>query len=650
MSIMARMAGMVLLLLATSPAVAQSPLPEDEAWWQQQRDTFRQAREALRKGHLKTYRRLSGKLRDYPLYGYLEYDYLRKRIARVDEERIHRFLEHYQDSPISARLRALWLRHLARRGQWVKFLQEYRDGGTRLQCLRAKALFETGRQAEAMAAARALWLVSRSQPRTCDEVFERWRRAGGQTEALTWQRIHLAMEQGQLRLARFLAKSLDEEGRRWVARWRDMHRRPAENLLRSFYQQDSAIARRIVRHGIRRLARRDAGAAAGAWEQYRADQLRHEPEAVAEIDEVIALNAAWQHHPRALEWLKALEHPSLAAKKWRVRSALLRQDAQQALTWLQALPAELRESERWQYWRARLLEMQSDRLPVLANVAERIYARLARERSYHGFLSADRLGQPYSLNSQPLDFPEHALADFARRPAVLRARELFKLGLMVEARREWQLLIRDLDRQQLRLASVLASRWGWHDRAIATVAQADYFDDLEIRFPMAFRDLVEASSREQAIDPAWVYGVLRQESAFMVDARSGAGALGLMQLMPYTGRLTARALRTRLRSTYDILDVKKNIRLGTAYLRRMLDRYQGHSVVATASYNAGPQRVGRWMPDQPLDADIWVETLPYGETRDYVRRVMAYTVIYDHRLDGDMTPMHQRMPVIEPAS
>ncbi len=643
---MARVAWIVLFLLWLAPAQAGQERPE--AWWQQQRADFKQAREALRKGRLRTYRRLFKRLSDYPLQGYLEYEYLRKRLAGVSEERIHVFLDRYRDSPISGRLRSVWLRHLARQGRWQKFLDEYHDGGTRLQCLRAKALFETGRQEQAMAAARALWLVARSQPRSCDQVFERWRQAGGQTEDLIWQRIYLAMGQGQLRLARFLAKRLDEQGRLWVERWRDMHRRPAENLLRPFYHQDSALARRIVRHGIKRLARRDAGAAAGAWAQFRQQHLEHDRQAVAEIDQVIALNAAWQHHPQALEWLAALDEPSVEAMKWRVRAALLRQDVQQALTWLQALPADLRRSERWRYWRARLLEMQSEKLPVLSSVAERLYADLARERSYHGFLAADRLGVEYQLNSQPLDFPAEALHELEHRPAVLRARELFKLGMMVEARREWRMLTGRMSREELRLASVLASRWGWHDRAITTVAQADYFDDLDIRFPMAFRDLVETSSREQAIDPAWVYGVLRQESAFMVDARSGAGALGLMQLMPYTGRLTAKALKARLRSNYDILDVKKNIRLGTAYLRRMLDRYQGHSVMATASYNAGPQRVSRWLPERELDADIWVETLPYNETRDYVRRVMAYTVIYDHRLDGELQPIRLRMPSIKP--
>jgi soluble lytic murein transglycosylase len=376
--------------------------------------------------------------------------------------------------------------------------------------------------------------------------------------------------------------------------------------------------------------------------------MAENPDEAKSIDTYIALRAGYQKHPKAMEWLAKVDNSNHKVREWRVRSALSQEDWWSALTWIEALPSEERSEEHWQYWRARILEMQSMSLPVLRTAAERIYTDLSNQRSYHGFMAADRIGRPYQMETDKLEYEESALENISQIPGVRRAYELLQIGRQADARREWIYTIRGMDEETLRMASVIAARWGWHDRAIATVAKADHFDDIELRFPMAYKDLVIKNAGRQKIDPAWVYGVVRQESGFMSDAKSHAGALGLMQIMPRTGRITARATNTRLRSSRELLDVKKNIRLGAAYLRRMLDRTDGHSALATASYNAGPYRVKSWMPDRSMPADLWVESIPFNETRKYVRRVMAYTVIYDHRLDGNVEQIRKRMPMIQP--
>ncbi len=622
---------------------------------EQQREDFQQAREALKKGHTLTFKKLLSKLSDYSLSGYLEYDFLRKRLHNESDDTVRDFLKRNDDSPISDRLRAAWLYTLAKQERWDTFLKEYREGsGSKVRCYYGQALFATGRSEEAMAVADELWLVGNSQPTQCDAVFEAWRAKGGMTRDMIWQRIRLAMENGRLSLAVFLAKSLDEEDRKRADLWRQVYRDPADTLSREELQVDTPIARRIVRHGIKRLARRDAGAAMAVWETVRpqhtaADQLDEMAE-VAEVDRYVALKGVYQQHPQALEWLARLQNPDRQVRTWRVRAALARRDWWSALTWIEAMPAEERNDPQWRYWRARILEMQSLTLPVLRTAAERLYASLTSDRGYHGFLAADRLGVDYDFQSDPLQPNEAALEQLAKRPGIVRAYELYQLGIYADARREWNYATSTMSDEELQLASVLASRWGWHDRAILTVAKTEHWDDLELRFPVPFLDQVTKQSGKQGIDPAWVYGVLRQESVFMVDARSHAGALGLMQIMPRTGRLAARMLNSRLRSRWELLDADKNIRYGVAYLKRMLDANNGHQVLATASYNAGPQRVKQWMPGEPTEADLWVETLPFTETRRYVRRVMAYTVIFDHRLNGEVEPMRTRMPVILPES
>ena len=636
------------LLLLFAWALAYAAVATEPDPYVEERRVFQQAEAALKRGHLRTYRRLLHRIEDYPLAPYLEYERLRRWMRRVSDSEIRAFLARHGDLPIADRLRARWLKRLARQGRWGVFLENYRPvGGTTLRCLKARALFETGRTREAMVLAGQLWQVGRSQPRACDPVFQRWAEHGGRTREAVWARIRLAMNNGRTALARYLAKSLPPEDQRWVRRWIRMRRAPAEALHHHEYRQDLPLAREIVRYGVKRLARRDPQAAYDFWSGVRELHRAKDGEAaVAEVDRYIALRAAYRGLPQALGWLAAIPEPDARVRDWRVRAALAQQDWDAALAWIEALPPDERDSERWRYWRARILEARAGRLPALEAAARREFARLSGERDYYGFLAADRLGRPYPIRSDRLVFNDEELAAIARRPGIVRARELYRLGRLADARREWNAAIADLDERGLRMAAVLASRWGWHDRAILTVARSDHFDDLDLRFPLVYREQVLAQARQLRIDPAWVYGVIRQESVYMTDARSHAGALGLMQVMPSTGRLTARLINTRLRSSRELLDVDKNIRIGAAYLQRMRDTFGGNLVAATAAYNAGPQRVRQWLPERPLDADLWVETLPYSETRHYVQRVMAYTVIFDHRLDGRVDPLRRRMPPV----
>ena len=361
----------------------------------------------------------------------------------------------------------------------------------------------------------------------------------------------------------------------------------------------------------------------------------------------VGILAAQDHLPQALTWLAGVSADATddTLHLWRVRAALRLGDWEAAQRFIAGLTEEQQREPQWRYWSARVLEAAGQKAD-----AQRLYAALARSRGYYGFLAADHLGEDYSMQHVAIDANPEEVSAMLARPGIQLAQELYAAGQTVDARRQWNWTIRHMSNRELQVAAVIARQWGWHDRAILTVGRSRNLDDIELRFPLLYRESIETNASRSGIDPSWVYGVVRQESAFMTDARSHAGALGLMQLMPTTGRLTGRRVGIRAYSKGAILNVENNLRLGVAYLKEVLDRNRGHQALATASYNAGPHRVTNWMPEQPLDADIWIETIPFNETREYVKNVLSYSAIYDHRLGQKPTRLSERMPVVSQGS
>ena len=613
-----------------------------------QRADYLAALEALRAGEIARARALAERLRDYVLYGYLEYELLKDAVTAMPAAELHSFLERNSHAPFAEAVRKKWLRHLAARGEWTLFLVEYRpfDEEPELQCLRLNHLLPASdQQAELMAEIERLWRTPKRLPPPCDAVFAAWRSAGHMTAEKVWERIRLAMENRQLTLANELARYLDPKERIWVSRWIAMYRDPVAELANLRYPVQTPVARMVVRHGVVRLAWRDPDEAMHQWEQLKAKHqvfgeddnyvLRH-----------VGILAAQDNRPSALKWLAAVsaEPGDETLHLWRVRAALRAGDWAMARSFVAALTEAQQRSPQWRYWRARILEKTGE-----PKDAERLYAGLARERNYYGFLAADRLRIDYSMQHVGIEVAPTELAAMLARPGIEMAKELYVLDQVADARRQWSYTTRHMNNRELQVAAVVAREWGWYDRAILTVARSDHQDDLELRFPVLYRDMIETNAAEHGIDAGWIYGVVRQESAFVVDARSPVGALGLMQLMPATGQLAGRKLKLNVGSQRALLDVENNLRLGASYLKEMLRRHGDNQVLATAAYNAGPNRVASWLPGERVDAQVWVESIPYNETRDYVKNVLAYTAVYDHRLGARPTRLSTRMLPVAPA-
>jgi soluble lytic murein transglycosylase len=630
-----RMAGLLLLLVIRSACAEPDPLAA-------KREIFLQARAALLDNRLEDYHTLAGQVRDYPLYPYLQFEDLRNRLSRADEPEVARFLKAHDGEPLGDRLRQAWLYNLARNRRWTLFLRDYRStDSVDLQCYALQARLETGDKKDLVKDALTLWLAGESRPKACDPPFKYLADGGHLTRERLWARIRLAMRNNRPALAGYLARSLPEAERTWVTLWREANDTPSRALDDPRLAADTPLAREITLHALRRIARFDAAQAHERWLAIR-DTRAFDTADAAAIEGYIAYAAATQRLPQAHAWLVAL--PAAAEdgriREWRIRAAIDLQDWAAVRAHIESLPTQERNNEEWRYWHAVALEKSGAREEAMKRFGD-----LARERSYHGFLAADALRWPYELGNRPTVYDAAGLETLRRRPGLVRAHELYRAGLLTDARREWAYAIRPMNREQLTLAAVLADHWGWHDRAILTIARSGEYNDLVLRFPLDHVESVRRHAVDNGLDAGQVFALIRQESAFNSDARSNAGAMGLMQLMPGTGKLTAQRNRIPYSGSGMLLDVDKNIELGTTYLRQVMERFDGNPVLATASYNAGPHRIERWLPEsgsQP--AAVWIAGIPFDETRDYVQRVLAYAVIYDWRMQRPIIPLRKRMP------
>jgi len=612
--------------------------------FEEQRKIYQQAEKALKDRRYGTFQNLSKQLKNYPLLPYLEYKNLKRQLGNLHKQQIHQFLETNDQSLIGEKFRRKLIRYYARHKRWNDLIEIYQpQQSVSLQCKYLNALIHTDKQNQAFEKTTKLWLSGTSQPKSCNTVFSAWQQAGYQTPALTWQRIELTIAKGRTRLSRFLAKSLPREDRRWANMWIKLHRSPHLATKFKLLKSEHPIASTVRTHAIKRLSRKDPEKGIALWEQLSqnhafSDQQTHS------VYRAIGLSMARKHHPDAHIWLRqiAAKYQDKYSQEWLIRTAIRHKKWTQVIDAIELLHTTEQAELRWQFWWAYSQQQLGNSID-----AQGIFHYLAARRSYYGFLAADHLGLPYAFENNPIEFSKMEMSSISHYPAALRARELYKLNKILDARREWYGLTLSLSQRQKLAASKLAQQWQWHDRAIYTMGKTDYRDDIQLRFPLPMQDKVESWSSRQSIEPALTYAIIRRESAFMPDARSHMGALGLMQIQPRTARHVARNMRVKYRGKHSLLSTDTNLRLGTGYLSQMLKQLNSQYVLATAAYNAGPHRVQTWLPDtQPMDAIRWIETIPFAETREYVSNVLVYTTIYQNLLQKQYTRLTSRMPLV----
>lgn len=587
--------------------------------------------------------------KDSLLYPYLEFRYWHKYPERAQDAQIRAFLTRYAETPLAQPLRRRWLEYLAEQQQWPRYLAFYEDSDSKrpaLQCYQLQAQLHTlpssaqSERQSRLESALQLWLTGQQQPSACQGLAKLLKAAGYLTPERYWQRLQLvlAKDKPDLELAGQLQAHLPNAHKGWVKRWQAMRDQPEKSLTQEFAQikKPEALTEALWVYGLKRLARRETDTAYSLWQSASA-RLGTANNIKAQTE--IGLQAAYQHQPEAVAWLKAIPPADRTetVQQWLILSALRQQDWATADQALATLKPDLQQTEQWRYWRARVLKQRGE-----TAAADSLFRALAGLTGYYGFLAADQLNQPYVFNHVPIQVSTAELTALQQNPAIQRAKALLDLGLKVEARGEWAFIMPQMSPNQLRGLAVLAQQWDWPDQAIVSTAKARDFSDLVIRFPLAYQTQILALAEQYQLDPAWIYGITRTESTFTEDIRSAAGATGLMQLMPDTAREMARREKLDGRAAQLVVPAV-NLQLGSVYLKLVLNQL-GHLALATAAYNAGPSRPKRWRADLP--ADIWVDTIPFNETRDYVQRVMFYSTVYAYRLQRPIVPLKQRMPAI----
>jgi soluble lytic murein transglycosylase len=609
-----------LTLLLAAPARADSPLDAARA-------LYRQADAALDRGRLKEVDTLLDRLKDYPLHPYL----LARRLSLTPGESaaIENFLDEQAGTRPAKRLRAEWLPWLAGQGEWMRLAARFReDEDGALHCHYLWALYQLERREEAFAGGEALWLSGKAQPQACEPLFEAMRTAGRLPREKVWRRFAAALDNRQPQLAQSLTGWLLEAEKPAASLWLKVHNQPDIAEACAGWPEDAQLAGWIFLHGLDRLASDQPARARALWQARRARFVIDAADA-ARIERRLALALALARRAEAQAALAdiPLEWADEETRVWQVRAALLNNDWRAALEGIGRLSEAEKVRPEWRYWRARALEQGGE-----GEAAAEGFRQVARERDLFGFLAADRLGQNYELAHRPSMVEAAELERLAQTPPFRRAAEFRALGENDEARAEWMHALRSLAPRDLVVAATLAQRWEWSTLAIFTVARAGEWDDLNLRYPMLFENNVVREAARARVDPGVILGVIRQESAFDALAQSAAGARGLMQILPSTGQDIARALGERLPSAVRLHDAELNLRYGTHFLRDLLDRFEGNLALAAAAYNAGPGRVRRWAPSgRPLAADVWMEQIPFRETRNYVMTVLANAVIYQRR-------------------
>lgn len=605
-----------------------------------QRKDYAAAKTALNRRQVKTYNTLVAALKDYPLLPYLEYQDIGNRLNSLPKADVAAFLSAYPDSYLSDRLSHRWLRTLATRQKWQDYNTFYNPelNDPELACNSLRARLETGDET-AYDDVAPLWNIAESQSKACDPVFTRWIAAGKLTPELLWERHSKALQAGNTSLASYLSRQMAEPQQKLAALFQDVRRNPGLLAQTTRFSTQSPEMQEIILYGLQRMALTDAPKALVLWQGYDAQQLFEDSKRL-ETQYHIATRLLRQDNPEAAETLLSSisQITSTDLTEALIRDSLRKQDWEKAYTWLTRLPVDAQQTERWLYWRARIME-ELDIKEVDGQSVQSLYNRVAATRSFYGFLSADKLGYEYRLVDKPMLISPELQHQVEQAPGIQRARELYILGDIYGASREWFHTTRRMKTEEIVAAGRLADRWGWHRQGIQAMIDAEYWDDLQVRFPLAYQEHVATAAKATSVNPLFLFAIARQESAFSPDARSSAGALGLMQLMPATALHTAKSTGIPYSSKHDLLKPEKNIALGSRYLNQLLNQFNGNRILAAAAYNAGPTRVKQWLSkdDAKLPYDVWIETIPFHETRGYVQNVLSFSVIYGYRT-GEKQP------------
>ncbi len=563
---------------------------------------------------------------DHLLYPHLVTHWVEHHPDAVDPTWLQPLLSRDDFTAAAWYTRQRWLNELARRNAWEDYLAFAEANELAPSaCLQFVAQESLG-DAIDIKALRSLWLTGYSLPKECDPYLARLKDQPD-FDDLVWQRQLLAFKNRSGGLMSYLGglyKTAEYRlrGERLSAVYAD----PGA-LLKASYQPSEAWQRELAIATIDRMAYLTPERASNLWVQLIQATPDFSSEHIRSVSAHLGVAMAKLALPPADYWLSIADpkRENEELQHWRLQIALANSDWSKVLELNKALSAKLKDNGQWRYWSAMALSQSGQ-----VDAADAILAPLAGERSYYGFLAAEALNRPIALAPDEFDIIDPSQSKLLENPGFQRAKALFEAGDIVRAQLEWNLTGRDLSREEWLEAAQVALSWNWYHKASQAASWSGRYGALDLRYPTPWLEQVTVLEQSHQVPRHWIYGVIRQESHFMTDAESPAGAFGLMQLMPYTARQIAKDHQLAYNGDWDLTNPDLNLELGTRYLALMRERF-GHPVYATAAYNAGPSRVDRWLERYPGDLRIWIESIPFDETRNYVKSVLAYTQVYAAR-------------------
>ena len=611
--------------------------------------TYLDANSLLNQKKVSAWLKLKPKLKDYPLYHYLIIKEVRATHSDYSNRQIDRIISRV-DVPLPGSFRNWWLDRLIVRNDWELIIKHFSDSDTtETKCTVARAVLNTGSREDAIRHIEPLWLVSRSQPKQCDPLFDYALKNGLIDDDLIWRRILLTAQKNQSKMTKYLRGLLrSDEVKNWVKRLNQTHKNPRTMLRRHIDQwSQSHYGRQVITYGMEKITRKNSDAGYAFWQELKSS----EPEAVNRVmdtEKRVAQILGWRRHIQAYNMLAnlpvSLHNKSIL--ELMARNALARENWEHVLNAINRMTDTDAQRIEWRYWRARALDETGYR-----REAVELFTSIAAERHFYGFLAADQLGLPYNLSQAGLiSVSKDQGSQLEAEPAIARIREWLALNKPYNARSELTYLRnkRAGESDFWIQAATLFHTWNWHDGAIRAMFASGRSSEFEVTLshPSPFINVVRKEAIRYRVPEYWILGIMRQESLFVHDIRSGAGAVGLLQLMPKTAQIVAKKNRLKKPSRKDLSKVALNVRLGTSYFRSLLDQTEGNAVHSLVGYNAGPRRVKQWKEMIPAkDPAAWVESIPFTETRNYVKKILVNFIIYEKIFTTQHARIREFLPV-----
>lgn len=566
---------------------------------------------------------------------YDEYQDLNQHITLSYKTRIQAFLETYPDSPLTKKLRNQWLMYLASQQRWDIFQDDYRPTSNQtIECYHLQALYDDGQQTLALSGTERLWQAGNTLSPVCAKLLSLLQNSDYFNTLQIWQRLALAIDKkdgaSQTQLIAMLPTNQQALAKNWI------NTRKNPTSLPTLYLPNDPKGRLILMDILKQWADRNVDKAIAYWQKIQT-KYNFDQAAAQEFYLIASLHLALNADPKAESWFAKIlpQYATAQSRAWQVRFALMHQQWRNVVKRITDMPDEEQNTNIWQYWKARGLAEIGN-----TTAANAIYETLSSQRQYYGFLAAYQQHKIPTISQKNYPTDPNLLQPYATQLAHIK--NLFEANQFKQVLPLTQDLINQLDPLGQYTLARLFHDWGWYFESMAIVNRLPYQDDLVLRFPMPHKAIILAVAQKNNVSPGLVYAIARQESSFHEDAYSHAGGIGILQLT----LATAKQFEPNITQTA-LLDSNTNIRISLHYLNRLSRQFNGHPLLIAAAYNAGPGSARRWQPkNKALPADIWIETRPWEETRNYLKNTLAYTLVYNYLLGQipEIRPFMQPIP------